>query len=184
MKVLNYFSILLFLSACTQPIPSKHHPEYVGVDPKVQTLVDEYMWLSKQNHVEFKHKVTIGFKVINEGAAVGLTSFGWSFREIDIDSTYWDHATKTSRMALVFHELTHAYCGRDHDYGNGTKYPDTEEKRIHEAMEWVVKGGPRPGYWDDGCAVSLMYPVVLEDDCILEHYQEYTKEMFDRCDAY
>jgi len=183
-KMVNYFSILLFMASCARPIPVKTHPDYVGVDPRAQDLVDEYMWLSAQNHIKFYDKVTIGFKVINQGAVVGECTIAPTFREIDLDLTYWNETTKTTHLAVLFHELTHCYCGRGHDYGKDLNYPETAEARLKRALEWRIHGGPRPGYGEDGCPFSLMHPSVVDDDCVIAHYNEYVKEMFDRCDPF
>lgn len=176
--------LTICLMACTSGPQIKTAPEYVGVDPEAQPFVDEYMWLGAQNHLHFDKQVTVGFKVINDGRIVGMCNYGGWFREIDLDTSYWIYSTKTTRMTLMFHELTHCYCDRAHDYGKGDDYPEAQKARIRRAIEWRVEGGPRPGYWADGCPVSIMHPVLLSDDCMLEHYQEYTTEMFDRCDAW
>lgn len=156
----------------------------MGVDPKVQKMVDEYFWLSTQNHIHFYNKVTVGFKNINEGYVVGLCTYGGLFREIDVDINYWNHSTSTSKMTLLFHELTHCYCGRPHDYGRHLKYPESAATKLIKLIEWKIAGGPRPGYRKDGCPISIMHPVVLSDGCMMEHYAEYTKEMFLRCDPW
>jgi hypothetical protein len=168
------------LSSCSG-LPIKTKPDYEGVDPRTQKLVDEYLWLSTQYHIKFYNKVTIGFRNINEGKVVGFCSNGGFFREIDLDINYWNNSTNTTRTALLFHELAHCYCGRDHDYGKDLKYPETEALRRERALQWLIEGGPRPGYWDDGCPVSLMYPMVVDNECMRTHYREYTEEMFDRC---
>lgn len=174
---------LLALAACSG-LKIKLTPEHKGVDPRVQKYVDEYMLLSMQNNIQFYNKVTIGFKKIKDGNVIGICTYGGFFREIDIDIDYWNNSTKVEQMALIFHELTHCYCGRSHDYGENLEYPETEMARIARALQWKIEGGPRPGYWDDGCPFSLMYPVVVDDNCLLAHYAEYTAEMFDRCEPW
>jgi hypothetical protein len=183
-KIINCFSILLLLSACADPVPIKNHPEHVGVDPHVQSLVDEYVWLSKQNHIEFDQQVTIGFKEIDQGAVVGECTVAPTFREIDLDITYWNNTTNTTHLAVLFHELTHCYCLRMHDYGKDLPYPESSADRVKVALEWRLHGGPRPGYWDDGCPASLMHPSVVDDDCVKAHYDQYVQEMFDRCEPF
>lgn len=166
------------------PIPTKIGPEYQGVDSRLQPLANEFTWLSKQNNIEFHSFVTMGLKKIDAGNVVGICTYGADFREIDIDIDFWNNAVPTERLAVVFHEMTHCYCGRPHDWGTGTKYPETEKDRIKEALDWAANGGPRPGRYDDGCPTSLMYPIVVGADCVLLHYDEYTKEMFNRCEPY
>lgn len=176
--------ILFLFDGCAASPKIKIMPEYHGVDPRAQGYVDEYMYLSRQKHIEFDDTVTIGFKNLNEGNIIGLCTYGGPWREIDIDINYWNNSSKMTHMALLFHELTHCYCGRDHDYGPKSKYPETEAARIARALQWKAEGGPRPGYWDDGCPVSLMYPVIVDDDCTRAHYNEYIEEMFSRCDPW
>lgn len=184
-KMMNLLSILFVLSSCSNPIPIKPRPEHVGVDPKAQSLVDEYFWLGKQNDLPFNGKVTIGFKDINHGDVIGICTTTWFWREIDLDKGFWDRSTQTSRLALLFHELTHCYCGRIHDYDEDKEYPDTVDARIKQVYEWVAhRKGPIPGYMSDGCPLSIMYPEVLDDECTLKHYNEYIEEMFDRCEPY
>jgi hypothetical protein len=162
---------------------SKMTPEYKGVDPRVQSLVNEYKDLAKIQGITFKNEVTIGFKKLNCGNAVGITYYGWGWREIDIDSSYYYSSTETTKLTLLFHELDHAYCGRKHDY-NGVLYPATPEARLEQAKEWSKTGGPKPGRYDDGCSKSFMYPVVLSDDCVLAHYNDYVIEMFKNCSSW
>ena len=171
------FSLSLLATCCSS---GKIRPEHKGVDPAFKSYVEEYMWLSAQNNILFKKDVTIGFKSLPE-AAVGMCTYGGWFREIDVDPTYWKQTTKITHLALLFHELTHCYCDRGHDYGNGVNYPASSEARLKQAIKWMVEGGPRPGFWDDGCPTSLMFPVVVDDICMKEHYREYTTEMFNNC---
>ena len=151
-------------------------PEYKGVDPKVEHFVKEYKELAEMNGITFKHEVTIGFKKLDQ-TTIGLTSYGWGWREIDIDERWWDNATEISKDALIFHELTHAFCYRGHDFGPGIKYP--------EYSDWKGKE-PTIGHYQDGsfCPLSLMYPVVLDDFCMLTHFGDYMTEMFNRCQVY
>lgn len=169
------------LTSCSTTLPIKVKPQYTGVDPRAQSLLDEYMWLSEQNNIHFYNKVTIGFREIKQGNIVGYCTYGGYFREIDIDTNYWNHSTNMTKLTLLFHELTHCYCGRGHDYEKDHNYPETEAARIARALQWKLEGGDRPGYFEDGCPFSFMYPVVVDDDCVRKHYAEYTKEMFDRC---
>lgn len=180
-KVLTAMVILGICLASCSGLPIKTKPEYQGVDPRAQHFLDEYLWLSTQHDVRFYNKVTIGFRNINDGLIVGFCTEAEFFREIDLDISYWNNSTSTTRMTLLFHELSHCYCKRDHDYGKDLKYPESDAARKARAVKWLIEGGVRPGYWDDGCPVSIMYPVVVDDECMRTHYKEYTDEMFDRC---
>lgn len=173
----------LTIPSCTS-IPPRPYPHYKGVDPAFNSIVDTYMALSADNDIHFKHKVSIGFAHINKAEIVGICYYGAYFREIEIDIDYWKRASNDKKVSLLFHELGHCYCNRDHDYGENKAYPEESDARILLAMKWQVSGGERPGYWEDGCPVSLMYPVVIDDDCLQNHYSSYIKEMFNRCNPF
>ena len=63
----------------------KTEPEYKGVDPQLQPLVNEYLLITSKNNVVFNNQVTLGIKDIDDGGAVGLCNYGKKWREIDID---------------------------------------------------------------------------------------------------
>lgn len=160
-------------------IKPKLRPEYSGVDTRLQPLVNEYLQLSAENNIHFKHKVSVGMKPIDDDKAVGVCNYGSYFREIDIDSDYWDAITPTTQKAILFHELTHCYCTRPHDYGNGQEY---KSKGLLERVLGVFKSTPEnTGFYPDQCPTSIMYPVVIPDRCMIAHEQEYIKEMFNHC---
>jgi len=143
-------------------------PHYDGVDPKLEPYVQEYKTLAKYHGITFNNEVSVGFTNIDQGDIIGQTHYGLYFREIDIDKAYWFNATQITRTTLMFHELTHAYCLRDHDYGDGKKY-DKKNLNITE------------GRFKDFCPQSIMFPYELDDNCAMAHYQEYIDEMFERC---
>lgn len=175
MKILvKAILLIILLCSCCKP-HIKIRPEYKGVDPILGSLVDEYIDLANQNGIVFDNKVTIGFKDIGNGTIVGLCTFGGWFREIDIDKDYWNKTGSLSHLVLVWHELTHCYCSRIHDYGEG---------KIYSNKEWIFGTRDAPGYYSDGCPITIMYPQVLDDTCTESHYSDYIKEMFDRCIPY
>ena len=148
-------------------------PHYIGVDSSLKTYVSEWMALAKDHKVSFNHTVSIGFASIydEKSHAVGLTHYGKFFREIDLDISYWSKATEITKRMLIFHELGHAYCYRTHDYGEDREYENNEK----------ADGN---GFYRDHCPVSLMYPSIIGDDCVMAHYQEYVDEIFQRCEPY
>jgi hypothetical protein len=152
---------------------AKLAPEYKGVDPQIAPYVDEWLYLAHGHGLKFDRIVTVGFKDINQGNIVGLTTYGYGFREIDIDVKFWQSSTSLSKAALLFHELGHAYCHRDHDYGNGIEYGDPDKARKDPNKE--------DGFYEDACPTSLLFPEVVEDDCFEKHYENYVNEIFNRC---
>lgn len=190
MKALSILFLLIFISSCAKPpirrtkVTPDHSTEIS--DPQIKVIVDEFMDLSKRNNVKFKNKVSVGFAKINDGNVIGTCSYRMTFREIDLDIDFWKNASWISKTSLVYHELAHCYCNRDHDFGKGTLYPDDSLKYLFQS--WFKKSTfnlYRPeGFFEDGCPLSIMYPKLIEDYCFRVHYNEYTEEMFNRCDPY
>ena len=70
----------------------KFHPEYKGVDPKVQGLVNEYKDLAKKQGIVFDKEVTVGFTKLGENGRfdiIGRCTYGWGWREVDISPEFW-----------------------------------------------------------------------------------------------
>lgn len=175
----------------------KLRPEYKGVDPRVQELVNEYKELAKTNGITFKNEVTIGFKKLSYGNSsglkkissaddnniIGLCTYGLGWREIDISEEYWKNASDMSRKILIFHENSHCFCDRDHDF-ESKPYPESYSKRESDLIKMIATGKPLPGYYEDMCPKSLMYPEILEDYCSINHKEDYEKEMFQNCQVW
>jgi hypothetical protein len=172
----------------THEYPTKDHPSF---GPKIenrqlQIITGNFFKLSDRNNIHFDKNVTIGFSTITKERVIGLCSYRPGFREIDLDSTYWQNATWTTKVALVFHEMTHCYCGRNHDFGNGTMYPDGS---LQFLLQHFLQRQPftplrPPGYLNDNCPQSIMHPIIMTDTCFQKHYSYYVHEMFVRCQPY
>ena len=180
---------VMSVSCCTLTLGQvRLSPHHNGVDSSFKVLVGDYIDLAKEQKIFFKRSVSVGFEDINDDAVIGLCHYGVSFREIDIDSAYWKRATAYSKRILVYHELTHCYCGRDHDYAAGKIYPEHDRPQIASTRKNPVLEGfqlsSNNGYFDDGCPITIMHPVIVEDYCARIHYSHYISEMFERCEAY
>lgn len=198
MRLLAVLSLVLLNLGCSylktrNNDKIKLEPEY-GLeikDPDVQILVDEFFLLAEQSGVSFTKQVSIGITDHIRDyhkTAIGLCTYNARWREIDIDKKYWKTATWTSKISLVFHELTHAYCYRDHDWAAKHEYQDP---RVESVLRLVDPVYYRPsfirepdGYFNDGCPITIMHPVILDDECMNKHYSRYIVEMFERCQPY
>lgn len=186
--------LLLFIVSCAKPPIKppiklkKMAPEYSTEisDPQIESIYKEFMDLSKRNNIIFNNKVSIGFTKIDDGDVIGTCSYRLNFREIDLDREFWSKASWLSRTSLLFHELAHCYCNRDHDFGDGTLYPDNSIKYLLQNLfKKITLNIYKPeGYFDDNCPVSLMYPKLISDECMRYHYNEYIEELFKRCQPY
>lgn len=183
------FFIALTLVRCSSI--GKLTPEYKGVDPKVKDLVDEYKDLAKVQGITFKREVTVGFKDIDNDV-IGICNYGENWREIDLDRSFWQQSSNITHLALLFHELDHCKCNRDHDY-RGKDYPSPKEidkqtrdypslKEINKQVGEVKLGDF--GYYPDKCPKSMMYPYILDDNCTLAHFNDYIEELFENCEPY
>lgn len=174
-------AVTLTVHSCSSDINEKKAPEYHGVDPTAKPVVDEYLRIASHYNIVFNNQVTVGFKTINDEGAVGICNYGKTWREIDVDKEFWDESTDATKYALLFHELTHCYCGRDHDYGKDEEYKTVKELREENSRGEKHEGG---GFYTDNCPTSLMYPMVVDDKCMIKHYQAYVLEMLDRCEPF
>lgn len=192
------FVLTLIMSSCScstinlgRKVDAKSKPEHVGVDVLVQPYVDEFMALSKQKNIAFTRQVSVGIKSLDQGNIIGLCTYRRSFREIDLDVNFLMRSSELRKKALVFHELVHCYCNRGHDFGDSDAYPKAYPKasifgffrNIETKIPWCLAKDP-PGYFEDGCATTIMHPTILPDECLEVHWAHYEKEMFDRCDPF
>lgn len=185
MKLLRTLSLwcLIFLLSCTTININHTPPKSDFVDPRAVKLVSEYKELAAIMNIKFGSNVGISFVRIEEPNVIGLCYYAFGYRQIEIDAPFWDYSDSNTRAALLFHELTHCYCTRKHDYKGGA-YPESKEEKDQEWEYMTKHGGDRPGYYPDGCPTSLMAPIVVDTSCFQAHYGHYIEEMFDRCDPY
>jgi len=167
-KIIIFSLFISSLVSCAITIKdTRIFPRHYGVNPEFKPYMDDWFYYAKLYNIKFNKFIAIGFDDIDRGDVVGLTHYGLGFTEIDIDRSYWHRATSIQKTILLFHEAGHAYCNRGHGYGKDGKY---EEKPGSE------------GRFKDSCALSIMYPYVIDSDCFYRHYQEYIDEMFQNCD--
>lgn len=167
---------------------AKTSPVHVGIDTEILAFEISYVGDAASHGIKFKKPVTMGFSEIKwkkgKGTVVGLCTYGKNFREIDIDPKYWAESSWETKRTLIYHEMTHCLCGRYHTWKDGT-YPEADSD-----MELMRDMGPKPfykrppGFLDDECAASIMYPYVLSDECIAKHWPYYDSEMFEGCKPY
>lgn len=162
------------LASCTITLSgARLSPRYTGVDPILTPYVDRWFSMAKDRGLKFDKVVTLGFRNIDDGNIVGLCNYGFGFREIDVDKSYWKNSTESDKIVLVDHELVHCYCDRGHDYGDGKEYGDAEKSRSDPSK--------KDGFWSDGCPISIMFPQIINGTCFINHYQDYMDEMFRGC---
>lgn len=173
-----FFVIMVSCTTVNVYRDSRVFPKYSGVDPELASYVNNWLEYGSLYDIKFNHPVSIGLTDINDGATVGLTH--WSspfFREIDIDKKYWSNETQMKRIALLWHELGHAYCNRYHDYGHYKYYKHKESGAADDPSQ-------KDGFFNDKCPISIMFPFVVPAECMVSHWQEYIDETFKNCKKY
>lgn len=190
--MMRFFLLFLVTTIASCVIPTlkdqiKQKAEFSNIitDIQLKTIMDEYFVLSVQNNIHFKKNVTIGFSNIGKENVIGVCTYGQGWREIDLDKNFWRYSSWLSKIALVYHESSHCYCERGHDYDNGQEYPSDSLKLLYMILEHLSLSPLKPkGYLDDGCPKSIMHPTIVDEECFQKHYMYYVKEMFDNCHAY
>ena len=184
MRLFLLIFLCFFNVTCSHDtIENRDTPIHKGVDKELRPYVNGYLRLAMRNHIVFSKKVTIGLRKIKRKNIIGTCYQESNFREVDIDSDYWKNASEISRFTLISHELTHCYCGRDHDYGKKKLYPIIKTDTPPEISEEILHKD-KSAFFDDYCPITLMYPYLVSEGCIELHGNHYFKEMFDRCVPY
>ena len=167
------FIVLLLLAACCTVNIDRMNIK--GVDKRAQSLYNEYKRLGEQQHVKFTREVPVGFTSSLPRGIVAECFMGPDKRQVLISEEQWDTLTRTERLETIFHELTHCFCERMHDY-KGIPYPKTGGN-----VAFYTDSNVSMFYGEDGCPKSIMFPYVIDRKCTLAHYSDYVKEMFDNC---
>jgi hypothetical protein len=176
-------AVTFFFGLSCTTVNINHAPKKSDfVDPQVEKYVSEFKELAEIMSIRFTRNIGVAFTKVEEPNVIGLCYYMGTYRQIELDTVFWKFADSYQRLALIYHELTHCYCSRKHDF-DGKKYADTEEEKKQE-RENFKKTGERPGYFDDGCPRSIMHPTIVDSFCMQYHYGDYIMEMFDRCRAY
>ena len=141
MKLVSSF-LLLFLVGCSlfYPKNDNHLLEYS------EAFVKE-----SEGKVSVKDvkKVQIYFKTQDD--AVGTCNYMTDV--IEIDPTFFYTATAKPRKTVIYHELGHCVCKRDHTMGQ----------------------------LNDACPDSIMYYKVVNRKCLDKHWDYYMKEIYTGC---
>jgi hypothetical protein len=178
MKISNLLKVLLFscviLLSCEEDIGTRETetPMYDVSNPHFDKYVNEYKRLAGLKGITFnKKKLTVnfvdGFKK-QKKEVVGICEyFGDDRVEILIKRSFYEEAIEREREVLMYHELTHCMCYRDHEY-KGTVYKKGKEN-------------PPGTMFEDGCPKTLIYPTVLTIYCSQQHWDYYLDEMFENC---
>jgi hypothetical protein len=176
-------SLALFHS-CEDEQHRKTKP-HKDIGPEFRELTKEYLQLSSDHGIYHNRLVPIGLVDLSfDYPTIGTCWLYEHHRDIDIDSTYWKKASPLGKKMLTFHEMSHCYCGRGHDYGPKAEFNYSSGFTAIFNKILVINKDKAHGYYKDGCPLSIMYPTTVADACYSTHYNDYIKEMFNNCKAY
>jgi hypothetical protein len=110
---------------------------------------------------------------LEKGGAIGTCYFNFGGpTKIVIDPDWWETAPPEEHWALIFHELGHCICNRDH--------PVTDETWFVQFLQYL--GWPSTNnYLKDGCEKTLMNPYNVRSYCVNSHKAYYIEELFKEC---
>lgn len=176
-KLILLLAMVFSLSSCATDLELRLVKKYKGIDPELQTFVEEFKNLSNGAVTDNDLKnFSMGFRDYNKGSSIAGTCH-YGVNEVDISKSWWNSwQTPSERLELVFHELGHCILKRSH-----TKKP------VHDGfLAWIERLGFKvglftdKGYLYDGCPASFMHPYTLGDRCINKHFHYYINELFSR----
>ena len=172
-------------NSCSSP-SIKYHPDYKGINIELLPYEIEYQLLASKHGIKFYTDITIGFTSLRKDEKdliIGQCNYGDDWREVDIDKNFWEKSSFLTKRALIFHELNHCHCERGHTYGKNAdkSYPDSTFEKFIFTLTPIPKDKSERAYLDDGCPSSIMRPVIVDDSCMLHHFEYYIDEMFNHC---
>ena len=152
-------------------------PAHEGMDDRLKPYLFDFLQqvTPEQKEIIGQYRMSMGFEDLPGSIAGVCVGFSPGHREIGIDNSTWEKATELERKALMFHEIAHCLCNRKHNHSKGKYNNDTDEE---DKVERTAKNG----YFEDGCATSMMHPRMQPDWCVYAHYDHYFAEIFEKCD--
>ena len=149
---ITYFTLGLIMASVLSSCSSS--PEIKESD--LTPYFDNFLEDAKKNNVKIDMKrfnnIEYQFKSLQSPAAGQCRYFP---AQITIDpSTFYTGSTERTKKLLVYHELGHCYCRRDH--------MDIINTRTV-------------------CPESLMNSYIPSNDCIRRYMKDYIKELFENC---
>ena len=124
-------------------------------------------------HVQITFRKNIAQEIIHPNAIAVCYPLTFPLK-IQIDPEWWYRMGDYDHWSVLYHEIAHCGCGEDHP--------------IEASQEWFfdflhhlnVQASHAP-WLPDGCPKTLMYPIVVGQECIYRHEDEYVKELFRNC---
>jgi len=113
-------SLFLFLAACGKF--DTHKPAFIdkAILPYVMMYVNDKKAFQGTSAIR---KIDIYFKSLYQEGYDGVCYYRGPWRYIEIDPTFWSHASNAEKRVLVYHEMGHCDLNLDHDPGYSIMNP-------------------------------------------------------------
>lgn len=145
-------SALLFLSACGGAELTINPPK---IDKSASQEYSSFLAQAKKHHRQLNlSNLTLTFTdydLTDKPRVVGICTSGYGYKDIVLETRFWEDAGPISREALVWHELGHCVLGLKHN--------DTLDK-------------------ETGCPISIMNSMLPPIPCLEDLHEHYSKELF------
>lgn len=151
------------------------------IDKAFQPFVDDFIRdshgiVKKQDFAQAEIKFEeLGYTSKNGGVIGYCTKWWQDYFVVEIDRVRWSDVDEPDRWQLIYHELGHCICNREHTIPIGTL----------GFLKFLERNGikhVRYEKYEDGCEKSLMHPYDVATYCVHAHRTDYLKEMFDHCE--
>lgn len=176
-RVLLIMVMLLFTS-CASPSIIRLTPKQKGVDYRLIPYVVEYKYLIDTDKYEDRfNNLSLNFVPELKGSTIGRCWWLLNDRyEIEIDKKWWDSKWTSflDKQFVVWHELEHCIRFRMHT-NRVKKIYDIED--LLDEIGYLLGIIPKPGYFKDGCPVSIMNSHSMSHKCQSDHYQDYIRDI-------
>lgn len=179
--ILLSFIVLSLVSSC-----GAKDKKFDNIDPNLAPLINEYKsQLSdklKLPKISIAPRLTAGFSdKFDDTETVGICKSWYdNDSEIEILKSFWEKSDEKTRAVLVWHEVTHCVCNRNHTHAGGA-YPEPKDG-LFSLTGLSGAELEKKGYFSDFCPTSIMHPYILSHYCIVKHWDHYKLEMLEGCE--
>ena len=168
--------VLLLTSCTTQPRLSLNK---TGIDPEFKPYIEEYRSIIGRKKYQYSFsRLTVVFAELEPDVAGRCWWVSLSGKKIEINIHWWrnPNSSQISKRLVVYHELEHCIRYRMHT-NKATEIHDLSS--FFDEIGYLLGLIPKPGFFEDGCPVSLMNSQIAGSACQEKYYNVWIKEMED-----
>jgi hypothetical protein len=146
------------------------------IDPEFMDFVNDFV-IRSEGQIGNAHVRKLSMQFANlEGSTIGVCYWQrpWEpYIRVEIDRAYWHTEDVFHQWSLIFHELGHCLCNREHTLNPRSWVVQwLDSLNIRHQRHWT---------FPDGCPRSVMNPTDFSSECVAQHQEEYIREIFSGC---